>query len=149
IAPPPATPSTAADVIAGQAAVSVTLTGLSISGSGFYDPGPNLPGVSAFAHLSVASSSGSATGTPPAVTSATYVNPTTLDLTLDASAATANMPGESYTLTVTNPDGQVASAAVLHVVSGVVTPPAISIDDVTVTEGDAGTTTAGFTVSLS
>src|SRR5205823_2653971 len=42
IAPPPATPSALPDVAVGYPSVSVTLTGTSASGSGFFDPGPNL-----------------------------------------------------------------------------------------------------------
>src|SRR5205085_5591390 len=45
VAPPPATPSALADVAAGYPTYSVTLTGTSSGGAGFYDPGANLPGV--------------------------------------------------------------------------------------------------------
>ena len=121
IAPPPATPSTLADVTAGQNPVSVTLTGVSTSGSGFWDPGTNLSGVPAFNHLAVSITNGSATGTPPSVVSATFVNATTINLVLNAASATANIGTEKYTLTATNPDGQTAAAAVVHVVGGVVT----------------------------
>ncbi len=146
IAPPPATPSALADVTAGQATVNVTLTGAVVSGSGFYDPGANLPGVPAFNHLQVAVTNGTATGTPPTVVSATYVNPTTVNLVLNASAATPSIGAERYTVTVTNPDGQTAAAAILRVVAG--GPVASLAGNVAVTEGNAGTTAATFTVNL-
>ena len=147
IAPPPATPSALADVTAGESSVAVTLTGTVVAGSGFYDPGADLPSVPAFSHLSVSATNGAATGTPPTVVSATYVDPTTVDLVLDASAATANLPGEKYTITVTNPDGQTASAAVLNVLAGA--PVATIAAGPSVNEGDAGTTPFDFVVNLS
>jgi hypothetical protein len=117
IAPLPATPSTLADVAAGYPSVSVTLTGVSTGGSGFFDPGANLPGVPAYSHLSATVTNGAAVGTPPTVVSATYVDPTTVNLVLNTSSATPNVAAEKYTITITNPDGQVASAAIVHVVS--------------------------------
>ncbi len=147
IAPPPATPSALADVTAGESSVAVTLTGTVVSGSGFYDPGADLPSVPAFSHLSVSATNGTATGTPPTVVSATYVDPTTVDLVLNASAATANLPGEKYTITVTNPDGQTASAAVLRVLAGA--PVATIAAGPSVNEGNAGTTPFDFVVNLS
>ena len=118
IAPPPATPGAMADVQAGQGSVSVTLTGLSASGSGFFDPGTDLPlPARAFTHLSASISAGAATGTPPSVVSIAYVDPTTATVVLNTSAATANLASEKYTITVTNPDGQTASGAVVHFVA--------------------------------
>jgi hypothetical protein len=122
IAPPPATPSALADVVVGQPSISVTLTGTSAAGSGFYDPGANLASPApAFTHISASCSAGAATGTPPSVVSVTYVNPTTVTVVLNTTAATANLTGEKYTLTVTNPDGQTASGAVVHVVNTTIT----------------------------
>ncbi len=146
IAPLPATPSSIPDVTAGQNPVNVTLTGVAVAGSGYFDPGANLAGVPAFSHLSVAASNGAATGTPPTVVSATYVNPTTINLVLNAAAATANVGAEKYTLTVTNPDGQTAAAAVLHVVGG--TPVATIAPGPSLAEGNALTTAFNFTVNL-
>src|SRR5262249_35093141 len=148
IAPPPATPSSLPDVTAGQAPLNVTPTGGAASGSGYYDPGANLPGVPAFTHLSVVASNGAATGTPPTVTSATYVNPTTINLVLNASAATANIGAEKYTLTVTNPDGQTAAAAVLRVIA-TGQPTATIAPGPSTAEGNAGVTPFSFTVNLS
>lgn len=149
IAPPPATPSTLADITAGQNPVNVTLTGVQVAGSGFFDPGANLPGVPAYNHLTASITNGGATGTPPTVTSATYVNPTTVNLVLNASAATGNIGAEKYTITITNPDGQSAAAAVVHVVGGLVTPVATIAAGPAAAEGNAGTTAFNFTVNLS
>jgi hypothetical protein len=148
VAPPPATPATLADITAGQPGVTLTLTGASSAGSGFYDPGANLSGgVPTFNHVAAAITNAGASGTSPAVTSVTYLDPTSLSLTLDASAATANAPGEHYTLTVTNPDGQIAAAAVVHVVSN--SPTVTMAAGPSGNEGDAGTTTLDFGVQLS
>jgi hypothetical protein len=121
-APPPATPSAMADVVVGQPAVSVTLTGVSSGGSGFFDPGPNLPSPARpFNHIGAACSNGAASGTPPTVVSVTYVNPTTATVVLNTTSATANLPSQMYTITVTNPDGQTAAGAVVHVVNTTIT----------------------------
>ncbi|MFN8587633.1 MAG: Calx-beta domain-containing protein [Candidatus Eisenbacteria bacterium] len=146
IAPPPATIASATDAPAGQATTTVTVSGTSVSGSGFFDPGANLPGVPAFSHLSATVTNGAATGTPPTVVSVTYVNPTTATLVLNTSAATANIGSEKYTLTITNPDGQSTSAAVLRVTGGT---PTVSVNSASVAEGNSGTTNLTFTVSLS
>ena len=121
-APPPATPSSLPDVQVGLSSASVTLTGTSSSGSGFYDPGPNLASPARpFNHLAAAVSNGAATGTPPTVVSVTYVSPTTVTVVLNTSSATANLPGQMYTISVTNPDGQTAAGAVVHVVNTTIT----------------------------
>src|SRR5262249_1895037 len=98
-----------------------TLTGTSSAGTGFYDPGANLPGVPAFSHLSAAISNGAATGTPPTVVSATYVDPTTVNLVLNTVGATPNVAGPFYHITIPNPDGQAAAAAIVHVVNPTIT----------------------------
>lgn len=149
LAPPPATPSVLADVNAGQATVNVTLTGVSSSSSGYYDPGANLPAGPAFGHLAASVTNGGATGTVPTVVSATYVNPTTVNLVLNTSAATGNLAGEKYTLTITNPDGQTASAAVVRVIGTAVPPTATIATGPTAAEGNVGNTPFTFTVSLS
>jgi hypothetical protein len=148
IAPPPATPSVLADIAAGQGGVAVTLTGASVSGSGYYDPGADLMGVPAFAHLTAAITNGTATGTPPVVTSATYVNPTTVNLVINASVATANLPGQYYTITVTNPDGQAAAAAIVRVIGASVPEATLAVGPTTA-EGNGGTTPFNFMVNLS
>jgi hypothetical protein len=148
IAPPPAMPTTLADVTAGQSGITLTLTGSAAGGAGFYDPGADLAGgVPGFSHVSAAISNGSASGTPPTVTSVAYLSPTSLSVTLDASTATANASGEKYTLTITNPDGQTAAAAVVHVVA---TPPTATLAaGPSASEGNAGTSNFDFTVNLS
>lgn len=146
IAPPPATPSALADITAGQASVPDTLTGVVVTGSGFWDPGTNLPGVPVFNHLAAAITNGGATGTPPTVVSATWISPTKVALVLNASAATANIAAEKYTISITNPDGQVVGAAVVHVVAG---GPSVSLSaGPTAAEGNAGTTNFNFTVNV-
>lgn len=147
LSPPPATPAVIADVTAGVAAAPVALTATVVNGSGFYDPGPNLPGVVPFSHLSATILNTGVTGTPPSVVSATYVNPTTVNLVLDATSATASIGSERYTVRITNPDGQSAEAAVLRVLPGV--PVATLAASVGLPEGDADTTAFGFTVNLS
>jgi hypothetical protein len=148
VAPPPATPSALADVAAGQSSVSVTLTGTSASGSGFYDPGANPPAGRPFNHLAAAITNGSASGTPPTVVSATYLTPTTVQLVLNTSGATANVASEKYTVTITNPDGQTSSAALVHVTGGV-TPVATIGAGPSANEGNSGTTSFDFPVNLS
>jgi hypothetical protein len=118
-APPPATPASATDVNAGEASAVTTVTGTAVSGSGFYDPGADLPGVPAFSHLAATVTNTGVTGTPPTVNSVTYVSPTQIQLDLNTTAASPNLPGEKYTVVVTNPDGQMISSAVLTVQSGV------------------------------
>jgi hypothetical protein len=110
IAPPPALPATVPAVDAGQASAVVTLEGTSSGGSGFFDPGADLPSPALpFTHLSV-----SILGfNPPTVNSATYVDPTHVQLDLNTS--TTN-PG-SYDVTITNPDGQAATGTGILVVN--------------------------------
>jgi hypothetical protein len=115
-APPPATPSSCAPptLNQGDANVNVTLTGTSVSGSGFFDPDASFPN-----HIAV-----SVSGADVTVNSVTFNNPTdlTLNLTVGASAA----PG-GRTITVTNPDGQmVTSGSILTILCpGPTMPPTI------------------------
>jgi hypothetical protein len=98
-APPPATPASTSPAIAGtgQASTNVTLTGTSSNGSGFWDPGSGTCRIGA-------SVSGGVT-----VNSVTYTDPTHVTLNLNTVGVT---PG-TYTVTITNPDGQQSSATVL------------------------------------
>jgi hypothetical protein len=93
LAPPPATPASSSPigVRAGLASTSVTVTGTSAVGSGFFDPGAG------FSHRLQAS-----VGCGVVVTSAAYVDPTHVQLDLD----TTGMTGGPCDVTVTNPDGQ-------------------------------------------
>ena len=97
IAPPPAAPD-AVSVAAGVPSVNVNITGTSTSGSGFFDPGPNIGGTAVnFNHISA-----SVSGSGVVVNSVTYVSPTQITLNLNTIGAAAGV----RTLTVTNPDGQ-------------------------------------------
>ncbi len=94
-APPPlaATAASPATVAPGRASVTVSLSGP--SGAGWFDPG------SGFAKRLAVS-----TGCGATVTSVTYDGPTGLTLDLDTTGAT----GGDCSVTVTNPDGQSATA---------------------------------------
>lgn len=100
LAPPPATP-VANTVNSGAASVNVVIAGTSIAGSGFYDPGTDLPAPARpFNHIAA-----SVSGTNVVVNSVTYTNPTSITLNLNTTGATAG----ARTLTITNPDGQQAT----------------------------------------
>src|SRR6266478_6275398 len=109
LAPAPATPSSASSSVAtGLSSISVTITGTSSSGSGFFDPGTG------FAKRIGASATGGVT-----VNSITYVDPTHVTLNLNTTAASAG----SQNVTITNPDGQIATGTgILTVGSGGPTP---------------------------
>jgi hypothetical protein len=98
-APPPATPSslTVTTVPTGTASTTATLTGTSISGSGFFDPGSGfenrfaveiLPGVT--------------------VTSVTVLSPTTASVTFSTVGASVG----DKVIRAINPDGQVVTQSV-------------------------------------
>ncbi len=90
-APPPATPSGTASIQVGLASVPVIITGTSVSGSEFYDPG------SAFPNRIAASVTGGVT-----VNSITFNSPTQVTLDLNTTGASTG----AQDVTVTNPDGQ-------------------------------------------
>jgi hypothetical protein len=97
LAPPPATPSSAVPsrIDAGQSSVDVTITGTSVSGSGFFDPGAGFTN-----HISAAVDGVTVNGV-------TYTDPTHITLDLSTVGAT----GGAKNVTVTNPDGQSATSA--------------------------------------
>jgi hypothetical protein len=111
LAPPPATPTTAApaSVNDGEPSVSVTITGTQVDGSGFYDPGDG------FACRISASVSGGVT-----VNTVTYTDPT--HVTLDVSTVGASVGAQ--TVTITNPDGQslTSTGGILSITQGPCTP---------------------------
>ena len=115
IAPPPALPSVAVPIAisTGVASTTVTISGSVISGSGFFDPGPNLsPPALPYSHITAAASGG------VVVNSVTYVNPTTVRLDLN----TIGVPIGPVNITITNPDGQSATGlGVLAIAPGVPT----------------------------
>lgn len=94
-APPPATPTcTASPIPFSGPTGNVTINATSSGGSGFYDPGANLPAPARpFSHLSASVSNAT-------VNSATYNSPTQVTLNI-----TASTPG-LQNVTITNPDGQ-------------------------------------------
>lgn len=113
LAPPPATPASCspASTPAGQASVNVVVTGTVVSGSGFYDPGPNLSAPALpYTHISATVSGG------VTVNSVTYTDPTHVTLNLN----TVGSPAGAKNVTITNPDGQVLTGAGIFTISGVV-----------------------------
>ena len=109
-APPPAKPSSAspANVPQGRSSVSVTITGTSSNGSGFFDPGPDTGGPGFSRHIAAAVSGG------VTVNSAAYTNPTHVTLNLNTTAASTG----GKNVTITNPDGQSATACLIQVGNG-------------------------------
>jgi hypothetical protein len=111
LAPPPATPACSATPIDFNAGTGdIVISATSTSGSGFYDPGANLPAPALpFAHLT-------ATMSGATVNSATYNSPT--QVTLNVTATTSGL----HDVTITNPDGQsVTATGCVNVIPAVVT----------------------------
>jgi hypothetical protein len=112
LAPPPAAPSSASpsSLPVGQPSVDIDITGTSVAGSGFFDPGPG------FADRIGASISG------VTVNSVTYTDPTHVTLNISTVGSSAG----SVAVTVTNPDGQssTSDSPILTVTSSC---PAISV----------------------
>ena len=140
LSPPPASIATVSPNVIdpGVAAVIVNVTGTASNGRGFFDPGPG------FARRLTASVSGGGV----AMTSVTVNSPTSLTLILNTAGATAG----ARTLTITNPDGQVASAAAaITIGSSTPAPPVFSGapgDRTLFDAGDGATTGAlAFTVA--
>ncbi len=109
-APGPATPSAVSvpTIPAGTPSTTFTLTGTSIAGTGFFDPGPGFPG-----RISVEILPG------VTVTGVTVTNPTSLQVTVSTVGATVG----DKVIRVVNPDGSVATqAAVLLTVTGTAAP---------------------------
>nr|WP_306673704.1 Ig-like domain repeat protein [Tahibacter caeni] len=98
-APPPATPTcSGSPVTFGGPTGNVVINATSSAGSGFYDPGANLPAPALpFTHLN-------ATVTNATVNSVTYNSPTQVTLNITALATGLQ------NVTVTNPDGQSVTA---------------------------------------
>lgn len=132
IAPPPATPSGVSQAVTpGTSNVNVVITGTSGSGSGFFDPGAgfaNRIGVSV-------------SGTGVTVNSVTFTSPT--QITLNVSVSTGAALG-ARTVTVTNPDGQVATSA-----AGIFTVAAASVTSLTRADPDpANASTVNWTLAF-
>jgi hypothetical protein len=104
-APPPATPASAfpSTIPLGKSSATVTITGTSTSGSGFFDPGAG------FTNRMTAAISGGV-----AVNSVTFVNATTVVLNISTLTATTG----AKNVTIVNPDGQALTGKVLSVPTG-------------------------------
>jgi hypothetical protein len=100
IAPPPATPLSAAppSVASGSSSTSVSITGSLVAepDSGFFDPGPDTGGPGFANHLTATVTGG------VMVNSATFVDRT--HVTLDINTVSASAGGKN--VTICNPDGQ-------------------------------------------
>lgn len=96
-APPPATPNgvNPPSLPAGLASTTITVTGAATNGAGFYDPGAG------FNCRLQAQVSGGVT-----VSAVSYVNPTTVRLTVSTTNAGAGLKN----ITIINPDGQSSTA---------------------------------------
>jgi hypothetical protein len=113
IAPLPATPSSTdhpGGVSAGLSSVSVVVTGTSVSGSGFYDPGTNLAAPALpFNHITATVSGG------VTVNGVTYNNPTSVTLDLNTTGASTGLKN----ITVCNPDAQCKTGVnLINITSG-------------------------------
>ena len=128
IAPPPAGLGTAAPnaIPGGQASNAVVITGTSVSGSGFFDPGAGFP------DRLQASVTGGVT-----VNTVTYNDPTSITLHLNTVAAA---PGP-VTVTLTNPDGQATTSGCGLVTVGALGP-GPTVTAITPTSGPAAGGTA-------
>jgi hypothetical protein len=100
LAPPPATPTCSATPVDFPSGTgNVTITGTSTGGSGFYDPGTDLPSPALpFTHIG-------ASMTNATVNSVTYNSPT--QVTLNITASTLGLQD----VTIVNPDGQSTTAS--------------------------------------
>jgi hypothetical protein len=100
-APIPATPSSSniTNIAAGQPSVNIVITGTSVSGSEFFDPGADAGGPGYANHIA-ATISGSVL-----VNSITFDSPTQVTLNI----STVGSPVGLKNITVTNPDGQQAT----------------------------------------
>jgi hypothetical protein len=149
-APPPASIANGPNaglynVQGGQASVNVTITGTSVSGSGFFDPGANLAAPALpFNHISALIS-----GTNVTVNSITYNSPTSITLNLNTIGATISDPNLSPAtvrdLTITNPDGQsVTRTGIINILAP--TAARVSVSGRALTSGGQGI--ARVTVAL-
>jgi hypothetical protein len=100
-APPPAIPSFASPRnLSSSASIPIDITGTSIDGSGFFDPGPDTGGPGFLNHLEASADGGIV------VNDVTFTAADEISLDLDTTGDT----GGIKTLTVTNPDGQSVEA---------------------------------------
>jgi len=136
-APPPATPTCSGSPITFPGPTgNVVINATSSAGSGFYDPGANLPAPALpFTHLS-------ATVTNATVNSVTFNSPTQVTLNITASAT------GPQNVTVTNPDGQSVTAnGCINVQNAVAADLAITKTDGVTTATPGGSVTYTITAS--
>lgn len=149
IAPPPPTPMPANDADgnpvavypypAGKPSFQVSLTGTAAelaAGEGYYDPGTT--GFAVTPNRLTAAVSGGVT-----VNSVTYVDRTSIVLDLSSVGATQGL----QTITITNPDGQQSSAAILNILA----PNAVGLEQFTATRpasGGDGTVSLAWTTGF-
>ncbi len=100
-APLPVTPtlSTPSIVAPGETSINIVITGTSVGGTGFFDPGPDIGGPGFANHISASITGG------VVVNSVSYNNPTQVTLNI----STVNVSDGFYNITITNPDGQSAT----------------------------------------
>jgi hypothetical protein len=132
-APPPATPALA-NIPACGTTTTVTINGTSANSSEFFDPGSDAGGPG-FNHLNV-----SVTG-PSAITisNIVFVNPTQVTASFNVPS---NATSGTYTVTVTNPDGQAATIS-FNLNCGTVTcgdPTGLAASNITTTGATIGWT---------
>lgn len=110
IAPLPATPTSASppSVARGYPVLAVTITGTSIAGSGFFDPGSDAGGPGYANHIRASVTGG------VVVLGVTFNNPTQITLSI----STCNAANGNHDVTVTNPDGQSMTGVNILTVSG-------------------------------
>ncbi|MBA4312779.1 MAG: hypothetical protein C0417_09135 [Chlorobiaceae bacterium] len=127
LAPPPAIPSSVSPttVNTGTSNVNLTVTGTSASGSGFYDPGTGF----------VNRLNAVVNGSGVTINSITFTNPTTI--TVNVSIASDATTG-ARTITVTNPDGQLAISATGILTINNSSCPTITLSPTTLPDGSLG-----------
>jgi len=115
-APPPATPASASpsSICPGLASVNVVVTGTSISGSEFFDPGADAGGPGYPDHLAASVTGG------VRVNGVTFSDPTHVTLSLSTTAATTG----TQDVTITNPDGQSSTGTGILAIDAVPAPAA-------------------------
>ncbi|MEZ5029461.1 MAG: T9SS type A sorting domain-containing protein, partial [Ferruginibacter sp.] len=114
LAPPPATPTSTfpSSTNPGQTSVNIVVTGTSVSGSGFYDPGLDMaPPALPFNHITASVSGGDVI-----VNSVTYTDPTHITININTVGAAQG----ARNITVTNPDGQSLTGNGIFSILGVV-----------------------------
>lgn len=116
-APAPATPfsSSVANINTGLASVNIIITGTSVSGTEFFDPGADAGGPGFLNHITASISGG------VIVNSVTFTDPIHVTLNISTVSATTGLKN----ITITNPDGQ--SATGNNLINIISVPPVLSL----------------------